>query len=107
MKVVYIAGPYRGRTEWEVKENILRAEKVAAEFWRRGYAVICPHKNSSWMGGLIEDSQWIAAGRELVKRSDIIVLLPGWKSSEGAREELREARLQGKEIIFYHEDSSH
>ena len=98
MKVVYIAGPYRGRTEWEVRENILRAEKVAAEFWRRGYAVICPHKNSS---------SRTANGSLQGARSDIIVLLPGWKSSEGAREELREARLQGKEIIFYHEDSSH
>lgn len=107
MKVVYVAGPYRARTEWEVKENILAAERVAAEFWKRGYAVICPHKNSSWMGGLIEDHQWIVAGCELVKRSDIIVLLPNWKSSEGAREEFREARLQGKEIIFYHEDLDH
>ena len=99
MKVVYISGPYRADTEWEVKENIERAERAALYFWRKGCAVICPHKNTAFFGGAAPDSTWLRGDLELLKRSDAIVLLPGWERSEGAKIELLHANFWGKEVI--------
>lgn len=55
MKVVYVAGPYRGPSEWAVKCNIEAAERVAIALWQQGYAVICPHKNTAFFGGAAPD----------------------------------------------------
>src|SRR4051812_24706808 len=46
MKLIYIAGPYRAATEWQVVQNIRRAEALALAVWQSGAACICPHKNT-------------------------------------------------------------
>jgi hypothetical protein len=56
MKLVYVAGPYRGKGEWEVVQNIRRAETLALAVWKLGAACICPHKNTALFGGAAEDS---------------------------------------------------
>jgi hypothetical protein len=40
-RLVYIAGPYsNGGNSRE--ENVALARRVAVEYWKKGYAVICP-----------------------------------------------------------------
>ena len=51
MRIAYISGPYRARTHDGVFENIMRARKVAREYWMKGFAVICPHTNTIFMDG--------------------------------------------------------
>lgn len=104
-RVVYISGPYRAATENGVYENIQVARVVATEWWRKGYAVICPHLNSAFMGGfggsVEEDQEMLIEGDlELVRRSDIIVMLPTWSTSIGARREKAEANRCNKEVVF-------
>jgi hypothetical protein len=101
MKVAYISGPYRdSRGEWYVHQNIQRASEMALKYWRLGYAVICPHRNTAFFGGACEDSTWIRGDLEIVRRIDVMVMLKGWESSFGARLELRIARSLGKEVIY-------
>ena len=100
MKVAYIAGPYRGKTIYETVENIRRAEKVAIKYWQKGYAVICPHKNTALFDGLCNDNVWLAGDLELMKRSDIVVMMKNWKESEGARFEHKVAIELNKKIIL-------
>ncbi len=98
MKIAYIAGPYRSATVYETTRNIQRAREVAAEFWRMGYAVICPHLNSALMDGVVPDSFFLAGDREFIRRmhqGDVFVLLPGWSKSDGARAELELAHSLG------------
>ena len=72
MKVAFVSGPYRANTEWQVKKNIETAENTALCLWKKGFSVICPHKNSAFMGGSVPNEVWLQGYLELVKRSDII-----------------------------------
>ena len=100
MQLAYVAGPYRAETEWKVKLNIRNAERVALAYWSMGYAVICPHKNTSLMGGSLPDSVWLEGDLEMLRRCDVIVMVPGWENSSGAKAELEEAKRLGLEVIY-------
>ncbi len=100
MQVVYIAGKYRAKTINGIQGNIEKARKVAVQYWQAGYAVICPHMNSSFMDGICDDEVFLEGTREMLRRSDIIVMLPGWESSEGAKIEYELALDLKKPIRF-------
>ena len=99
MRVVYIAGNYRSNTVNGIHENIEKARKVAVQYWQYGYAVICPHTNSAYFDGICDDEIFLRGARELLRRSDIVVMLPGWESSEGAKAEYELAKNLNKTII--------
>lgn len=100
MKIAYIAGPYRGKSEHEIVNNIRAAELVAQKYWQKGYAVICPHKNTALFGGLCPDETWLAGDIEIMKRCDVVVMMENYKQSSGAKEELAVAQSLEMEIIF-------
>ena len=98
--VVYIAGPYRASTEWELVQNIRHAEHYAIKYWSAGYTVICPHKNTAHFGGSQPDEVWLEGTLEMLRRSDILVLIPGWEKSSGSKAERDEAMKLNKQIIY-------
>ena len=102
MEVIFLSGPYRADSPWGIVQNIRHAEKYALKYWKQGYAVICPHKNSALLDGAdgLDDSVWLNGDIELMKRSDIIVMIPGWEQSEGVKGELALAVDLGKKVIF-------
>lgn len=100
MKVAYIAGPYRAKSLRGVIDNIRAAEKVAMKYWNLGYAVICPHMNCALFDGTAPDEVWLEGDKELLRRSDVIVMLPTWRKSSGARAEHDLAKELSKEIIY-------
>ena len=87
MKVVYIAGPFRGPNSWEIEENIRRAERLALEVWRLGVACICPHTNTRFFQGAAPDNVWLDGDLELVKRCDAVLLTSDYSRSSGATAE--------------------
>jgi hypothetical protein len=95
MKVVYVAGPYRAPTEYEVLLNIQRAERLAIKVWLAGAACICPHKNTAFFGGAADDNIWLEGDKEIVRRCDAIVCTEGWRGSRGASGEVALARELG------------
>ena len=117
MLIAYISGSYRAR-EWnsfltvifypfwiiykwiQIAINIHRARVVAIKYWRAGYAVITPHSNTAFMDGSCSDKTWLEGDLEMVKRSDVIVMMEKWKKSEGAKSEFETAVKFKKEIIF-------
>jgi len=101
MKLVYIAGAYRGDGKLDtIYENIQTARKYAKKYWELGYAVICPHMNSALMDGVCDDKIFLDGDIEILKRCDIIVMLPNWEQSDGATKEVYEAWENGLEIIY-------
>jgi hypothetical protein len=95
MKLAYVAGPYRASTESGVVQNIRNAEAVAVELWKKGYAVICPHKNTALFGGLAPDEVWLKGDLVMMERCDLVVLVPGWHTSSGTRAEVARAKELG------------
>src|ERR1051326_4040707 len=103
--IAYVSGPYRSDLgEYHVKKNIRAAEAVAVELWRLGFSVICPHKNSEFMGGAVgcqDDEVWLGGDLELVRRSDFLVMVDGWQDSEGAQMERRLAIRLGIPVFYW------
>lgn len=101
MKVAFICGPYRARTINGIIENIQFAEKYAKKYWKLGYCVLCPHKNTALFDGVLPDDAWLEGAKEMVIRSDVLVAIPGWRNSNGGKAEVELAnRLLDKDIIY-------
>ena len=100
MKIIYVAGAYRADSENGVFENIIHARREAQKLWHKGWAVICPHMNTAFMGELSPDLIFLEGDLVILKRCDAIYMLSNWDSSAGAQAELRQARRDGLEIYF-------
>jgi len=103
MKVIYVAGPYRAKTEYQVQENIRQAESCALDIWDAGAAAICPHKNTSGFGGYhnLPDDIWLNGDLEIIKRCDALVVLPNYEKSEGTLQEIKLAESINLPVFYY------
>jgi hypothetical protein len=97
--LVYVAGPFRARTPWEVEQNIRRAERVALEVARAGAMPICPHTNTRFFNGQLTDGFWIRGTLELLRRADGVVFLSGWQESSGSVGEHEDAVDMGLPLL--------
>ena len=87
MKVVYVAGPFRGKSHWDIAENIRTAERLALQVWKSGMVAICPHLNTAHFQDELPDMTWLNGDLELLLRSDAMILTENWKQSAGAEAE--------------------
>ena len=86
--LVYIAGPYRGATAWDVEQNIRAAEALGAEVARLGAYPIIPHSNTRYYFEHFQPGEfWLAATIALLSRCDGAVFTNHWQRSSGARAE--------------------
>jgi len=105
MKVAYVAGPYDANSTYDIVQNIRRAEVVALSLWKMGYAVICPHKNSS----LLDNEEcpreiWINGYLEILRRCDLLVVIPNWEDSAGTRDEISLAGMSDIPTFYWPDD---
>ena len=100
MKVIFVLGRYRADTDEELYQNIQHARTEARKLWHKGWAVICPHMNSSFMSGsdAEENYVYIKGYEELLRRCDAVYVLNGSSYSLGAMEEYKLAEELGIEI---------
>lgn len=99
-KVIFISGPYRAGTPYQIQENIRKAEAVALEVWKRGDIALCPHKNTALFDGECLDYVWLEGDLELLRRCDGMILVPGWENSSGVKAEIAEALKLGIPIEY-------
>ncbi len=95
MKVVYIAGPFRGGSAWIIEQNIRRAEEAALEVATVGAMPLCPHTNTRFFHGTLADEFWMRGTMALLLRCDAVFLVEGWEHSRGSRAERDEAQSRG------------
>ena len=101
-RVVYVAGPYRNKTEEGKRENIWHAIRVAVRLWELGFFVVCPHTNTANFEfySSLPDERWLEGDLEILKRCDCVMMLKGWEESKGAMEEHKLAQRLNLEIFY-------
>jgi nucleoside 2-deoxyribosyltransferase len=87
MKVVYVAGPFRGPSSWDIEQNIRRAESLSLDVWRSGAAALCPHTNTRFFQNAAPDDVWLAGDLAMLAKCDAILMTLDWERSTGARAE--------------------
>lgn len=101
MRVAYISGAYRSKKGINgIAENIWKAREVALKYWHLGYAVISPHCNTAFMDGVDTDKMFLEGDLEILKRCNVIVMMKGWRKSEGAKQELELAKNSRVQVIY-------
>ena len=99
IKVVYVAGAFRTRTQWGIMQNVRKAEEASLKLWKLGYAVICPHTMTQHFQDECPDEVWLDGCLELLKRCDAIYLVDGWQYSKGSLAEYKLAKELGLIIM--------
>jgi hypothetical protein len=93
--IAYVSGPMTGR-----EDNNRHAFNAASESLREsGIIVLSPAEHD--MGKVHERSHHMRFDIQQVLMSDVVYVLPGWKSSKGAKLEVAIAREIGLPIIDY------
>uniref|UniRef100_A0A6H2A5N6 Nucleoside 2-deoxyribosyltransferase n=1 Tax=viral metagenome TaxID=1070528 RepID=A0A6H2A5N6_9ZZZZ len=100
MKVIYIAGPFRGANAWHVAENIRAAERLAFDIAHMGAMPLCPHSATAHFDGTMTDAFWLAGTQELLRRCDAIACVDNWAESVGARAEVNLAGALCIPVLF-------
>lgn len=98
--IVYVAGRFRGPTNWDVQQNVRRAEVLSLEVARLGAMPLCPHKNTQHFDGLLTPEFWIEGTKELLRRSDAVIVLPDSDDSVGTKGEIMEANHLGIPVFY-------
>lgn len=93
LPLIYIAGPFRGPTPYDVRRNVERARDAG---WHvaslcGGYPVI-PHTMTCDFDKLLTDEFWLAGTMEMLRRCDAVFMVTGWPGSRGATAERAEAQ---------------
>lgn len=108
MKLIYVAGPYTANTVWQVKQNILNAERAGAQLiaGSQGLFPVIPHKNTEFMEGLRDGQYFIDGTKELMRRCDAVFVVPfaPHHDSVGTVGEVNEAERLGIPVFYCFED---
>lgn len=98
--VIYIIGPFRAPTPWDVECNVRRAEELGLLVAQLGAMPLIPHANIRFFQGLKSDSFWLEGTLELLRRCDACACVEGWENSQGSRAEIKAAVAQKKPVFF-------
>jgi hypothetical protein len=100
LPVIYIAGPYRAPTPWQILQNIRAAQTVALRIWKLGAVALCPHANTALFDHEAIDAIWLDGDLELIRRCDAVLMTANWRVSQGATAEHDFAEQLGMPIFF-------
>lgn len=98
--VVYVAGRFRSADGWKVNENVFAAEKAGREVAALGAMPLVPHSIGAHMAGTEDDTFWLTGTLELMRRCDVVLVLPGYQESQGTMGEIAEAQRIGMPVIM-------
>lgn len=106
MKVVYVIGPFRAATHWDLLQNVRQAERLGLEVAKRGAMPLIPHNNTANFNGLLSEDFWVEGTKELLRRADAAITVEAiggeWQKSVGSVGEVREMGEVLGRPVFHH-----
>ena len=100
MKLVYIAGRYSADDRLSIERNIMCAKEVSLAVMRLGHVPVVPHIMFDHLLGCESYDVILDSCMEVLSVCDYILMLPGWKDSPGAKQELEYALGAGIEVYY-------
>lgn len=85
MKLIYIAGKFRGQTPWAVEQNVRRAEEAGHAVAHLGGMPVIPHTMLRFFDRQCTDLFWLMGTSSLLRQCDAVLFLWDWQFSEGAQ----------------------
>ena len=86
-RYVYIAGPYRDKSGYlAIDRNIATAREWAARLAQNHIPFYCPHLNSAHFEVItptVPEEWWLEMHMIFLERAAAMLLLPGWRDSNG------------------------
>ena len=95
----FISGAYRGGSISEVELNVSRARCVIEDVLKAGWVPQCPNVYWHSFADLQGYDFWLEAALAILKTCDVLILVPGWETSSGARREVELAKEMGIPIL--------
>lgn len=106
MILVYVAGPYRGNTPWDIECNIHNARTWGRRLVKAGVMPVIPHANTAHFDHQAPDSFFLEATMELMRRCDGVLVMPNSQYSTGTMAELTEATKLGIPVLLLKNEES-
>lgn len=104
MKIVFIAGAYIGDGSYEViEENILEAEKYQIALANLGIGFFCAHNHTRHFEEKAKAPESFYKELDmqfLVKMAGVVIAIPSWINSSGAKDEIEKAKTLGIPIFY-------
>jgi hypothetical protein len=93
---LYLAAPFSARNGRTVLDNVRVAQFWGAAIFRTGLVyVLVPHNASAGMEVALTEVEWIEFTKDLMRRCDGVIFVPGWSESDGCIGEFNECGLIG------------
>lgn len=89
LKVAYLAGPYRSKTKLGIQLNRQLAKIASRKLMEIGYVPIVPHNMFLFDEENETQEDMMEICFAAISKCDVLVLLPGWRESEGTKTELK------------------
>lgn len=100
MRQIYVAGPFSSDDNWELANHVMHAKRIGFELAKLGASICVPHALGQDFDRTLTYEFWIAMTQHQLATSNAIMMLDGWKDSNGSRGELELAVSLDFPIFF-------